>query len=146
MSERFKVSARGGGLPPRREDACRVGTMRRIAAARLRYCGLDSMLDDVMVVVSELLTNAIQHSGATEISLTITVEEGGVEEGGFLCVRVRDGMPGTCTAQWPADTEESGRGLLLVDALTKGQGGDWGTDDAGTETWCRLALPEATQV
>lgn len=140
MSERFKVSARGGGLPPRREDACRVGIMRRIAAARLRYCGLDSMLDDVMLIVSELLTNAIQHSGATEISLSITLEEGG-----FLRVRVRDGMPGACTAQHPADTEESGRGLLLVDALTKSRGGDWGTDAAGAETWCLLAVPEATE-
>lgn len=139
MSERFKVSAAHGGPPPRREDACRVGIMRRIAAARLRYCGLESMTDDVMLIVSELLTNALLHSGTTEISLSITVEDG------TLSVRVRDGMPGACTAQRPQDTAESGRGLLLVDALTKGSGGDWGTEDAGAETWCSLPIPEEGQ-
>ncbi|MGW8066680.1 ATP-binding protein [Streptomyces ziwulingensis] len=135
MSERFKVSPAHGGLPPRREDACRVGIMRRIAAARLRYCGLESMTDDVMLIISELLTNALQHSGTTEISLNITVEDG------TLRIRVRDGMPGACTAQRPKDTSESGRGLLLVDALTKGSGGDWGVVDAGAETWCSLPVP-----
>ena len=140
MSERFKVTARSSGLPPGREDACRVGILRRNAAAMLRDCGLDPMVDDVVLVLSELVTNAVQHSGATEISLSITVERTG-----FLCVRVRDGMPGMCTARRPEPTEETGRGLLLVDALTKSQGGDWGTDDTGTEIWCRLALPEATQ-
>ncbi|GFH35136.1 ATP-binding protein [Streptomyces pacificus] len=139
MSERFKVSPAQDGLPPRREDACRVGVMRRIAAARLRYCGLESMADDVMLIVSELLTNALQHSSTTEISLSITVEDGA------LSVRVRDGMPGTCTAQHPKDTAEWGRGLLLVDALTKGSGGDWGTEDAGAETWCSLPVPEEGQ-
>lgn len=139
MSERFKVSAPAGGPPPRREDACRVGIMRRIAAARLRHCGLDSMMDDVMLVVSELLTNAIQHSGTTEISLSITVEDGS------LNVRVRDGMPGACAAQHPDSAAESGRGLLLVEALAKGNGGDWGTSDAGAETWCTLPVPDEGQ-
>jgi len=136
MSERFKVSASQDGTAPRREDACRVGIMRRIAAARLRYCGLEAMTDDVMLIVSELLTNALLHSGTTEISLSITVEDG------VLRVLVRDGVSGECAPQSPTATVESGRGLLLVDALAKGCGGEWGTRDAGAETWCSLPLPE----
>ncbi|MFF0698336.1 ATP-binding protein [Streptomyces tendae] len=135
MSERFKVTSAQSGPVPRQEDAFKVGAMRRIAATRLRHCGLDAMTDDVMLIVSELLTNALQHSGTTEISLNITVERG------TLSVRVRDGLPGVGTAQQPKDTAESGRGLLLVDALTKESGGDWGTHDAGAETWCRLPVP-----
>ncbi|MEV8597317.1 ATP-binding protein [Streptomyces sp. NPDC052012] len=113
--------------------------MRRIAAARLRYCGLEAMTDEVMLIVSELLTNALQHSGTTEISLNITVEDGA------LRVLVRDGMPGGFTPQHPTDTAESGRGLLLVDALAKGCGGEWGISDAGAETWCTLPVPGESQ-
>ncbi|MFE1206302.1 ATP-binding protein [Streptomyces sp. NPDC058762] len=112
--------------------------MRRIAAARLRYCGLEPMTDDVTLIVSELLTNALRHSGTTEISLSITVKDGA------LSVRVRDGMPGAGSAQRPRDTAESGRGLFLVDALTKGSGGDWGTEDAGAETWCTIPLTKGS--
>lgn len=139
MSERFKVAARCSDLPPRREDTCRVGIMRRIVAARLRYFGLEAMTDDVMLIVSELLTNALQHSGTTEISLSITVEDGSVR------IRVRDGMPGACAPRRPEDTAESGRGLLLVDALAKLSGGVWGTSDAGAETWCCLPVPVEEQ-
>ncbi|MFF0706233.1 ATP-binding protein [Streptomyces tendae] len=138
MSEHFEVSA-PSGLPPRDKDALRVGTMRRIAAARLRYCGLEAMTDDVMLIVSELLTNALQHSGTTEISLVITVADGA------LRVRVRDGMPTHAAPRRPGPAAESGRGLLLVDAVAKENGGTWGTSEAGAETWCCLPLPPQGQ-
>ncbi|MFF8782990.1 ATP-binding protein [Streptomyces sp. NPDC015140] len=111
-----------------------MGTMRRIAAARLRYCGLKAMTDDVMLIVSELLTNALQHSGTTEIRLIITVADG------TLRVGVRDGMPSTAVPRRPGPGAESGRGLLLVDAVAKENGGSWGTSEAGAETWCCLPL------
>ncbi|XVV33003.1 ATP-binding protein [Streptomyces sp. CA-100214] len=135
MSERFEITEPRSGLPAPCEDAVRVGTMRRIAAARLRYCGLGAMTDDVMLIVSELLTNALQHSGTTEIRLIITVADSS------LRVRVRDGMPSTATPRRPGPAAESGRGLLLVDAVAKENGGAWGTSDAGAETWCCLPLP-----
>jgi anti-sigma regulatory factor (Ser/Thr protein kinase) len=93
------------------------------------------MTDDVMLIVSELVTNALLHSGTTEIDLSITVEQN------TLCMRVRDGVPGECAPRSPRDTAESGRGLLIVDALAEGRGGKWGTSDAGAETWCRLPIP-----
>lgn len=135
MSERFKVTARRGDAPPRAEDACRVGIMRRIAAARLRYCGLEAMTADVMVIVSELLTNALMYSGTTEIGLSIAVE------GESLHIVVHDGMPGGAAPTTVDDDAESGRGLLLVEALVKENGGTWGTSDAGATTWCSLTVP-----
>ncbi|MFJ8201108.1 ATP-binding protein [Streptomyces sp. NPDC096152] len=110
--------------------------MRRIAAARLRYCGLETMAADVMVIVSELLTNALLHSGTTEISLTIAVADD------TLRIAVRDGMPGSASPRTAADEDESGRGLLLVNALAAERGGTWGTSDDGTTTWCTLPLTE----
>jgi anti-sigma regulatory factor (Ser/Thr protein kinase) len=109
--------------------------MRRITAARLRYCGLDALLDEAMLIVSELLTNALLHSGTTQITLTITVEEGD------LHIAVGDGMPGYAAPK-PADEDaESGRGLALVEGIVQENGGTWGTRDAGATTWCRLNVP-----
>ncbi|MFD5079611.1 ATP-binding protein [Streptomyces sp. NPDC058371] len=139
MDERLKVAPREGHAPPSAEDAVRVGVMRRIAGARLRYCGLEAMSDDVMLIVSELLTNAIQHSGTTEISLSIAVR------GSCLRIAVRDGMPGAVQPQHPDDTAESGRGLLLVGHLVHANGGRWGISDAGAITWCCLPLPAGEQ-
>lgn len=93
------------------------------------------MTDDVMLILSELVTNALQHSGAAEISLAITVDDE------TLHVRVRDGMPSTGAVRTPEECAESGRGLLLVDALAKERSGAWGFGDAGAEAWCCLPLP-----
>ncbi|MFJ1974081.1 ATP-binding protein [Streptomyces sp. NPDC087903] len=134
MNEHFQVAARREGTPPRVEEACRVGVMRRIAAARLRYCGLTAMTDDVMVVVSELLTNAVLHSGSQDIGLSITLPNG------FLRIAVTDGRPGAATRRCGSNHNESGRGLHLVQAIAEMNGGRWGTEDAGATTWCTLAI------
>uniref|UniRef100_A0AAU1IDF8 ATP-binding protein n=1 Tax=Streptomyces sp. NBC_00180 TaxID=2903632 RepID=A0AAU1IDF8_9ACTN len=102
---------------------------RRRAASALRF---EALMDVVMLIVTELLTNALLHSGSTEISLRISVEDG------CLRIAVRDGMPGSAEPRAATDTAESGRGLMIVEALAAEHSGTWGTD--GTETWCCLAL------
>ncbi|MER5382334.1 ATP-binding protein [Streptomyces sp. NPDC002688] len=116
--------------------------MRRIAMTRLRYRGLDVLQDDVGFIVSEVLTNAILHSGTTTISLTMAVQDGD------LCLSVADGIPGVSPPVLKAagTDAESGRGLALVDALVKENGGAWGTSDAGAVTWCRLVIPPGDQL
>lgn len=109
--------------------------MRRIAATRLRSCGLGVIADDVALILSELLTNALLHSGATEIGLILAVENG------KLTIVVRDGQPGNVAPEAAGDEDESGRGLLLIERLVQESGGTWGTRDAGAETWCRLEVP-----
>lgn len=135
LTVRFAVAPRSRDARPPVRDAARVGAIRRIAAARLRYCGLEALKSDVMLIVSELLTNALLHSGTTEIVLTITVEDGS------LRIAVRDGMPGSVLPKTPGDEDECGRGLQLVQALVAEHGGSWGTGDDGAETWCTLAVP-----
>ncbi|MFD3504471.1 ATP-binding protein [Streptomyces sp. NPDC058678] len=139
MNERFQVAARRRGAPPRREDACRVGALRRIAAARLGRYGLAVMVDDVMLVVSELVTNAVLHSGSQEIVVRIGVGDG------FLHIVVADGMPGAATRGQSGSDSESGRGLALVEAVAHSHGGGWGSADDGRATWCTLALPAGVQ-
>lgn len=135
MSERIAVQLPSDGASHRREDACRVGVLRRVAAARLRFCGLEALIDDVMLVVSELLTNALLHSGGTEIVLRLRVEDG------FLRVIVVDGMPGCAVPKAAEADAESGRGLALVEAVAGENGGAWGTSEDGFETWCSLRVP-----
>ncbi|MFF7534534.1 ATP-binding protein [Streptomyces bobili] len=136
MDAQFTIGRRSGDAPAI-EDACRVGIMRRIAAARLRCCGLQALTDDVTLIVSELLTNALLHSGTSEIRLKLTVEEG------LLRIAVSDGVPsGMPPGPGPAGEDaESGRGLILVAALAQDQGGAFGISDRGTTAWCTLALP-----
>lgn len=94
------------------------------------------MQGDVMVIISELLTNALLHSGTTEISLNITVQDGA------LHITVGDGMPGAAEPREAGADAESGRGLALVEALVEESGGTWGTSADGATTWCLLSVPE----
>ncbi|OQR63522.1 hypothetical protein B6E66_13485 [Streptomyces maremycinicus] len=135
MRERIEIVPRNGDDPPRPQDATHVGAMRRIAAAKLTHCGLEMLIDEVMVIVSELLTNAVLHSGTRQIALSLRVERG------VLLIVVADGMPGHARRKEVEDDTESGRGLALVEALARENGGSWGTSNAGAETWCRLVLP-----
>ncbi|MFF1284333.1 ATP-binding protein [Streptomyces sp. NPDC058299] len=132
MSVTFGVTPRIRGTLPLPKDALRVGAMRRIAAARLRYCGLESMTYEVMLAVSELLTNSIMHSGGSSITLYMTVRDG------YLTVSVTDGGAGRAVPRTASDDDESGRGLLLLASLVQESGGDWGTAD--NTTWCRFSL------
>lgn len=135
MSVCFEVcpSQAGHGIPER--DARRVGMARRVTAARLRYCGLETLVDDATLIVSELVTNAIQHSRGTQVTFTMTVHDG------FLHLAVHDETPGRPIVHDADDDAEHGRGLFLVDCLAAARGGTWGTSNEGATTWCRLAVP-----
>ncbi|MFI2374453.1 SpoIIE family protein phosphatase [Streptomyces sp. NPDC018964] len=93
--------------------------------------------DDVTLIASELVTNAVVHAG-TEVRLTCGLEEAT----GALVVEVADQHPsraprGDEPEGAPYDTPEYGRGLRLVAALSEA----WGiTYRPGTKTvWARLA-------
>ncbi|MEU0942297.1 ATP-binding protein [Streptomyces canus] len=125
--------------PSGRAGAHYVGVLRRIAAARIRHHGLGALTDEVMLLVSELVTNAVLHSGTRKIGLEMAVKDG------FLVIAVVDGMPGVAMLKETDEDAESGRGLALVQMVVEERGGAWGTRDAGATTWCRLAVPEEAE-
>ncbi|MGW5633830.1 SpoIIE family protein phosphatase [Streptomyces sp. NPDC003832] len=101
------------------------------------------LADDAVLVVSELVTNAVVHAG-TDIDLVCRMEEGT----GAIVVEVGDHHPGRAPRDGAAEpaqgTAEYGRGLNLVARLSE----SWGvTYRAGTKTvWARLPAeddPEA---
>ncbi|WP_406567985.1 SpoIIE family protein phosphatase [Dactylosporangium fulvum] len=97
---------------------------------------LGAVLDEALLLVTELTTNSVVHAG-TEVDLEITATETS------LTVAVLDFQPGQLTVQ--ADTDsgpelaERGRGLLLVDQLATA----WGTLQftGGKGVWFRLDRP-----
>jgi anti-sigma regulatory factor (Ser/Thr protein kinase) len=133
----FEITQRGQGegLPPR--DGLRVAAMRRIAQARLNLCGLSQMADDVTLIVSELVTNAIIHSGGTWVSFRMRLHFG------VLYLGVKSDVAGAPAVGRSDADSEHGRGLELVEALTFEHGGSWGVSPDTTTTWCTLAVPGA---
>ena len=101
------------------------------AFARAAVEGAPVRIDDVALVVSELVTNAVVH-GDGDITLHVVGTDGGVR------VEVGDDNPDI--ARLPLDDKpsaESGRGLLLVSRLAT----DWGVRPAapGKVVWAELA-------
>jgi serine phosphatase RsbU (regulator of sigma subunit)/anti-sigma regulatory factor (Ser/Thr protein kinase) len=91
------------------------------------------LADDAVLVVSELVTNAVVHAG-TEVDVECRLD------GAALVVEVSDHHPSRAPrasdAEVPYGTPEYGRGLLLVASLAE----SWGvTFRRGTKTiWARL--------
>ncbi|MFF4795061.1 ATP-binding protein [Streptomyces sp. NPDC001276] len=136
MSVSFRLSPCGAGRRITEADARRVQMARRVTSARLRYCGLTRLIDDATLIVSELVTNAIVHSGGTQITFTMAIRDDS------LHISVHDAMPGGPTVHNASDEAERGRGLFLVECIAEAHGGTWGTSDKGATTWCHLSLPK----
>ena len=110
---------------------------RRVARQALADAGLPHLLDDVLLVVTELVTNAAVHAG-TAFELDIDATAPGVR------VEVTDHSPGAFPVLRPDAHEEreGGRGLFLMDAVAT----RWGTTHfpTGKSVWFELERPTPT--
>ncbi|KOV96872.1 PAS/PAC sensor protein [Streptomyces sp. NRRL B-1140] len=109
-----------------------VGHARRFARRTLRSWGVTAEYDAVLLVVSELVTNALVHTdGKVRMDLTLI--------GNRLRVAVADASPRSpvrpASIGWEAT---GGRGILLVEALAA----TWGTlpVSGGKQVWAELLL------
>ncbi|BDD72114.1 SpoIIE family protein phosphatase [Streptomyces violaceoruber] len=136
---RARVTLLGSSLAP---GAARA--MVRAALADWSALGLpgteqltEHLAADALVVVSELVTNAVVHAG-TDVEVGFQVEGTGA-----LVVEATDQHPSraprSADPETPHDSAEYGRGLRLVAALAEA----WGiTYRPGTKTvWARLSAP-----
>jgi DNA-binding NarL/FixJ family response regulator len=110
-----------------------VRIARQFISQKLREWRLEPLLDDALLVASELATNAITHADS-KCRLTLSLLPA------TLRIDVLDAGAGTPEPQPPSWTEEHGRGLHLVAALTTA----WGLEDVpgdGKLVWAELARP-----
>jgi len=130
---------------PAREPLLRVlpGTAESASAARLMARQLlgdsDPAAETVMLLVSELVTNAIVHSQSGAPGGTVTVALCPVSSGVLVQVRDDGGSSEPCLAEIGTGGAEHGFGLRLVDALAD----SWGTISGPDSrvTWCRVSRP-----
>jgi len=111
------------------------GAARSVVRSVVTEAGLDAVLDEALLLTTELATNAVIHAG-TGLELVATVEAG------RLTVTVLDEAPGPLHAGPPGGhADERGRGLLLVDRMAA----RWGTvhHSGGKGVWFQLDAASA---
>ncbi|MEV6862245.1 ATP-binding protein [Streptosporangium subroseum] len=120
---------------PALPSAARFG--RRFARRQLRLWELDELAEDVELVISELLTNAVRAALSSagplsQVLLRLRLTPAGVH------VEVSDPDPTPPAPAAPTDLAEAGRGLALVAALSE----EWGYErlaTGGKTVWARHA-------
>ncbi|WFE26155.1 ATP-binding protein [Solwaraspora sp. WMMD791] len=112
------------------------GTARRLIEAACRSWQLTALLDEAMVVGSELVGNAVEHAG-TELDVTTTRQAGAIR----ISVRDRAAqLPTPANRTGSSHTGRRGRGLAIIEALAN----DWGyaAMPDGKSVWAALRLPD----
>jgi anti-sigma regulatory factor (Ser/Thr protein kinase) len=107
--------------PPTRKS---VAPARHRLRGQLHSWGLSGLADCAVLVLSELLTNALEHAGASAHPLRTRV----IREGDTVRIEVHDSGGGRPQLRSAAAEDEDGRGLALVEALTRGR---WGVSREG---------------
>jgi serine phosphatase RsbU (regulator of sigma subunit)/PAS domain-containing protein len=106
---------------------------RRFTARTLRSWGLEDEADVALLVVSELVTNALLHTqGAARLDLMLS--------GDRLRMAVSDSSPRAPAKPVIVDWEATGgRGILLVEAVSAG----WGSVpvSGGKQVWAEIQVP-----
>jgi anti-sigma regulatory factor (Ser/Thr protein kinase) len=127
----------GLDLPASPESA---GAARHFAHALLAEWRLPALADDVDLVISELITNALLHARADRRVSPRAIIRLDLEYTGnnSLFCRVADGSALPPAPEQAVDTAESGRGLLLVEALSADWG--WSHEAHGKVVWARFDL------
>ena len=101
-------------------------------------------LETVLLVVSELVTNAIIHSQSGADGGTVLLALCPGPAGVLIQVRDNGGPWRPLELVQPGIAAEHGYGLLLVDALAE----SWGSlaSTQGRVTWCRISATQETKV
>ncbi|MFG2648642.1 SpoIIE family protein phosphatase [Streptomyces sp. NPDC048436] len=114
-------------------DPCEVGRARELVREQLRVWSRESLTETAELLVSELVTNAVRHSGGGRVEFRL------VRSGPTLMCEVEDDDPTLPTLMSAGPGDEFGRGLRIVSALAK----EWGTSrtTSGKTVWFELGPP-----
>jgi anti-sigma regulatory factor (Ser/Thr protein kinase) len=126
-----------------------VGRARAYARWALGTWQLPAMADTVELLVSELVTNAVKKTGVVDESMDERLLVGKVNPiylglaalVDTLLIEVWDVSATPPLRRVTSDEDETGRGLLLVQALSK----EWGCqalETGGKVVWCKCLIGE----
>ncbi len=113
-------------------DATTPRLARTAARETFDDWGLARFADEVLLVLSELVTNAVRY-GRGPIDITLGHAES------RLLVAVRDRGTGAMPKPRQADAnDENGRGMFIINTLSQRWG--WAADDEGKTVWAELPM------
>lgn len=113
-----------------------IGLLRDLAEVQLTKWGLSELVDDALLVASELVTNACAAAPKTLIGFRLMLWPT------LLVIEVQDASDEPAVLQEPEVLAETGRGLWIVDQLAR----HWGQRPeagGGKTVYALLALPSA---
>ncbi|MFH9862299.1 ATP-binding protein [Streptomyces sp. NPDC017202] len=120
-------------LPSRPESAATARRLTQVVVLR-RWQLTPKMTEDAVLLVSELVGNAVRHTGARAFGLRLRRRRG------WIRVEVRDPSRGLPCLMPVQELDVSGRGLFLVDKLSD----RWGVDllPRGKTTWFEMRVAD----
>jgi anti-sigma regulatory factor (Ser/Thr protein kinase) len=123
-----------------RDEPSSAGLVRNRVGADLARQGVDaSCIDEVVLVVSELVGNAVRHAGSAkgELAICWDLDASGVR------VEVTDASTKQLVRRTPSATDPSGRGLQIIDAMSD----DWGVVPLrdGKRVWAHIPVRRAAR-
>jgi anti-sigma regulatory factor (Ser/Thr protein kinase) len=133
QSRRLRLTGASGAVPRSRDftrEALRDWGWLPAVSAELR-----AVAEDVLLVVSELVTNACLHTeGPQELGVSCSAK--------VLRLEVVDGGSGTPTPRTPHRAgRPGGHGMFIVERLCLDWGVVWDADGEGKTVWAELAAP-----
>ncbi|MCL6671136.1 ATP-binding protein [Streptomyces sp. NPDC101209] len=120
-----------------RPDPTEVGRARRWTRSRLAVSGIaadEPLAETLILLVSELVTNAVVHTGCPAV-LRLSLPEGAAEPS-TVRLEVADASDRAPVPRCADGDATGGRGLALVDGLADRWG--WSPEGAGKSIWCEL--------
>ncbi|MCF0076654.1 ATP-binding protein [Streptomyces lomondensis] len=120
-----------------RPDPAEVGRARRWARSRLAGSGIQAdepLAETLVLLVSELVTNAVVHTGRPAV-LRLSLPPAVTEEA-TVRLEVADHSGRAPVPRCADDDATGGRGLALVDGLADRWG--WSVESTGKRIWCEL--------
>ena len=115
------------------ERGAATGSARGAVREALDRWKLAYLADDALLVTTELVQNALRHTGAGGVLVVRRTA-------GALRIEVADGSREQPTVRAPDPTRVGGRGLSIVAAVARAWGTLSHTGQAGKTVWAELAV------